>query len=75
MHLFQNTLLRDVFAACEKDNTCFIRNDGMHSINVRVHLEYWILSQPRPIHSFTHSSTLHGLGGEANAGKYICYSV
>lgn len=70
MHMFQNTLLCDVFAACGKNNTCLIRNDGMHSIDVRANLEYWVLSQPRPIHYLTHPATLEGIGGKATAGTF-----
>jgi len=60
MHMFQNSLLRDVFAACYQGNHCFIRNDGMTSVDAEVHFEYWVLSEPSPIHQSTHSVTLEG---------------
>lgn len=68
MHMFQNSILRDVFAACGRGNRCFVKNDGMEAVDIQVKLEYWVLSEQKPMHEWTHSVSLKG--GVAATGEY-----
>jgi hypothetical protein len=35
MYLLRQSLFRDVFAACDKDDRCYIRNDGVLQLMLR----------------------------------------
>lgn len=67
MHMFQNSLLRDVFAACGGDNHCFVRNDGIRSVDALVNFEYWNLSEPRRLHHSTRDVHLEGGTAASNS--------
>lgn len=58
--MFASFVLRDVFCACGERNECFIRNDGIDSIQATIQFEYWILSEPKPIHTSSKSVSLIG---------------
>lgn len=60
MHIFQNSILREVFAACGSRNQCFVRNDGTEAVHAEVIFEYWVLSELEPIHTSTRSVFLQG---------------
>lgn len=68
MHMFQNSLLCDVFAACGEGNQCFVRNDGIESIDAQIQFEYWNLTKPLTLYSSTRSVSLEG--GKAATGEY-----
>ena len=68
MHMFQNSLLRDVFATCGRGHQCFVKNDGMSPVDVDVKFEYWTLTEQTPFHEWTHSASLQG--GVAATGEY-----
>ena len=60
MHIFQNSLLQDVFAACGRDNYCYVRNDGMQSVDALIHFDYWVLLEQQRLHHSTHAAFLEG---------------
>jgi len=45
MHLLQMSLFRDVFAACGKDDRCYVRNDSSRQVEVSIWLEAWNLNE------------------------------
>jgi len=47
MHLLGSTLLADVFAACGRNNNCYVRNDGVDPVNATVALEAWNIKGSR----------------------------
>jgi beta-mannosidase len=67
MHLLESSLFRDVFAACGRNNRCYVRNDGMEKVNVVVTLEAWSLKSSESLATFTYEAILPG--GVSATGK------
>jgi hypothetical protein len=62
MHLLESSLFRDQIVACGKNSTCYLRNDGMHSVNVTVSFEAWTVGRSRNVamtQPFVYSSTIN----------------
>jgi beta-mannosidase len=60
-HVFASQyLFRDVFAACGKDDRCYIRNDGVHPVDASVWLEAWNLRESKATRAIRHSFRLDG---------------
>lgn len=49
MHLLENSLFRDVFVACGANNDCFMRNDGLSSVNGSITFESWLIGDQEPL--------------------------
>ena len=47
MHVLGHTLFADVFAACGRNNKCYVRNDGMDPVNATIALEAWNIKGSR----------------------------
>ena len=63
MHLLESSLFVDIFAACGRDNKCYVRNDGMASVNATVTLEAWNIQGSRnrcSVATYTFNTSLEG---------------
>jgi hypothetical protein len=60
MYLLRQSLFRDVFAACGKDDRCYIRNNGVRQVDASVWLEAWNLSESKPTVAMDHRFRLGG---------------
>jgi beta-mannosidase len=75
MHMLQSSLFRDVFAACGMNNWCYLRNDGIRSVDATVRLEAWNIESSRngsaPATTYYQTSLE---GGVSKKGRIICFS-
>jgi beta-mannosidase len=60
MYLLRQSLFRDVFAACGKDDRCYVRNDGVHPVDASVWLEAWNLRESKAMRAISRSIRLDG---------------
>ena len=72
MHLLESSLYRDIFATCGQDDNCFVRNDGIHPVNITVHLEAWDLLESQP--GDFYSQRLYLPGGSIGESRCACSS-
>ncbi len=62
MYLLRQSLFRDVFAACGKDDRCYIRNDGVHPVDASIWLEAWNLRESKATRAITCNQTQFSTG-------------
>ena len=71
MHLLENSLFVDVIAACGRSNKCYVRNDGIESVNATVTLEAWNIQGSRNRCSVaTHAFNTNLAGGISSTKRF-----
>jgi beta-mannosidase len=61
MHLLESSLFRDQIVACGKTGNCYVRNDGMNTVNATISFEAWPMRMTDGLESvnvYLYNSTL-----------------
>lgn len=62
MHLLESSLFRDQIVACGKGGHCYVRNDGMNTVDTTVTFEAWNMRHKiglRNVNTFLYNSTVN----------------